>query len=115
MTDSPYPSEWDDAPPPHPLDPRLGTVIDAIRPTRAERALVADLVQKYVSRDHEFGATFQHFWLDRINDGRWHAVFMALLEQFAATAVGAQGEALSIARAEEDASHARTDVAKFGL
>ena len=54
MTDSPYPPDWDDTPPPDPMDPRLGHVLAPIHPTNAERALVADLAHMYVSRDHDF-------------------------------------------------------------
>jgi hypothetical protein len=41
-------------------------------------------------------------------------VFLALLEQFASTAVGAQGEQLSIARAQGDVVAARDDIIEFG-
>jgi len=119
MTDDPdgptsYPPEWDEIPPPNPLDPRLGSVLDSIRPTAAERALVADLAHQYVARDHDFGETFKHFWGDRSADQRWPMVFLALLEQYATTAVGAQGEDLSIARAEDDRNKARETIAEFG-
>ncbi|OBK56182.1 hypothetical protein A5656_19935 [Mycobacterium gordonae] len=114
MTDDSYPPEWDASPPPDPMDPRLGSVLDAIRPTSAERALVADLFAMYVARDPDFATTYQHFWLDRHADKRWHAVFLALLEQFASTAVGAQGEQLSIARAQGDVVAARDDIIEFG-
>lgn len=113
MTDSPYPPEWHQ-PPPDPMDPRLGSVLDTIRPTAPERALVADLVAMYVARDPDFAQTYQHFWADRHADKRWHAVFLALLEQFAITAVGAQGEQLSIARAQGDVQAARDDIIEFG-
>lgn len=79
MTDNnSYPPDWDMTPPPDPLDPRLGDVLDSIQPTNAERALVADLVHRYVSRDQSFAATFEHFWCDRYTDRRWHVVFLAL-------------------------------------
>ena len=114
MTDSPYPPDWDDTPPPDPMDPRLGHVLAPIHPTNAERALVADLAHMYVSRDHDFAETFKHFWGDRHADKRWPNVFLALLEQFATTALGAQGEALTIARAEGDLTAARDDIIEFG-
>lgn len=114
VTNSPYPPEWNDNPPPDPLDPRFGSILDSIRPTAAERALVADLVLMYVARDPDFAETFQYFWFDRHGDKRWHSVFLALLEQFATTAVGAQGEALTIDRAEGDVKAARDDVIEFG-
>ena len=41
-------------------------------------------------------------------------MFLALLEQFATTALGAQGEALTIARAEGDLTAARDDIIEFG-
>jgi hypothetical protein len=109
-----YPPDWDNSPPPDPMDPRLGSVLDPIRPTAAERALVADLVQMYVAREHDFAETFQYFWADRHADKRWHAVFLALLEQFATTAVGAQGEPLTIARCQGDVQAARDDIIEFG-
>ena len=114
MTDNPYPPEWDDTPPPDPLDPRLGSVLDPVRPTAAERALVADLAHQYVARDHDFAETFKYFWADRHADKRWPNVFLALFEQFAVTAVGAQGERLTIARAEGDLTAARDDIIEFG-
>lgn len=114
MTDHPYPPEWNETPEPDPMDPRLGSVLDPIRPTAAERALVADLAHQYVARDRDFGETFKYFWADRHADKRWPNVFLALLEQFAATAVGAQGEALSIARAEGDVQAARDGITEFG-
>lgn len=109
-----YPQDWNDPPPPDPLDPRLGTVLDSIRPTAAERALVAEIVHEYVSRSTQFGYTFKHFWTDRYRDNRWPNLFLAMLEQFATTATGAQGEALTIARAQGDRDAARDDVIEFG-
>jgi hypothetical protein len=41
-------------------------------------------------------------------------VFLALLEQLATTAVGAQGERLTIARAAGDLAAARDDIIEFG-
>ena len=114
MTDDSYPPEWDHIPPPNPLDPRFGSVLDGVRPTAAERALVADLIHQYVARDHDFGETFKHFWGDRHADQRWPMVFLAALEAYATTAIGAQGEALTIARAEGDRDAARETIAEFG-
>lgn len=111
MTDSPYPPEWDDH---EPDDPRDG-IPHSVRPTPAERALVADLVHRYVDPDdYSFPEAFQHFWRDRYTDKRWHSAFLALLEQFATTAVGAQGQALSVARAEGDKQAARDNIIEFG-
>lgn len=112
MTD--YPPDWDMTPPPDPLDPRLGSVLESIQPTTAERALVADLVHRYVSRDKSFGKTFEHFWRDRYTDRRWHVVFLALLEQFATMAVGTQGEDLAVGRLAEELEETRKSVTQFG-
>lgn len=114
MTDDSYPPEWAEVPPPNPLDPRLGTVLDPIRPTAAERALVADLVHQYVARDHDFGETYRYFWEDRKIDHRWPNVFLAALEAYATTAVGAQGEELATRRARDDRDKARETIAEFG-
>lgn len=114
IDDNSYPPEWNAAPPPDPMDPRFGTVLEPIRPTDAERALVADLIHQYVSRDYDFGETFKHFWGDRHADHRWPMVFLAALEAYATTAVGSQGEQLTIARAADDRDKARETIADFG-
>jgi hypothetical protein len=113
MTDDSYPEDWC-VQPPHPLDPRLGNVLDSIEPTPAERALVADMLHRYVSRDHSFGKTFELFWRDRYTDNRWHAAFLALLEQSANMAVGTQGEDLAVARLAEELAETQKSVAEFG-
>lgn len=112
--DDSYPPEWSEVPPPDPMDPRMGTVLEQIQPTAAESALVADLIHLYVSRDHDFGETFKHFWGDRHADHRWPMVFLAALEAYATTAVGAQGEQLTVARAADDRDKARETIAEFG-
>lgn len=114
MTDNPYPPEWDDTPPPDPLDPRFGNVLDPWRPTPAERALAADLVHGYVSRDLGFEHLFLVFCRDRYAEKSWPQLLVAILEQFAATAVGAQGETLTIARTASDLQAARGEILEFG-
>jgi hypothetical protein len=112
VTDDSYPPEWDDD---RDDDPRYSGVPHLRRPTTAERALVADLVRRYVnSADDSFAAAFEHFIGDRDSDQRRAQVFLALLDQFALTAVGAQGEQLSVARAEGDLAAARDDIIEFG-
>ncbi len=67
-----------------------------------------------MSRDHEFGGMFVVFAADRYEELNWPQAFMALLEQFTTTATGAQGEELTVARAEGDLAAARDDIIEFG-
>ena len=111
MTDEDsYPPEWGDHEPPDYYDPRLGTALDPWHPDAAQRARVAGLAHQYVSRDHTFYIGFLGFCSDNYNAKTWPQALLALLEQFAQTAIGAQGEQLAVARLAGDVEHAREDV-----
>lgn len=114
MTDDNYPSEWDDEPQPDRLDPRYGDALDPWQPTQAQRALAAELAAAYIARDTGFGRLFLTFCADRDRETSWMQLTLALLELHATTAVGAQGEKLSIARAEGDLDEARRTIIEFG-
>ena len=73
MTDNSYPPEWDHH---RDDDPRFSGVPHMRRPTTAERALVADLVRRYVnSADDSFPEAFEHFIGDQDSDQRWRKCF----------------------------------------
>ena len=103
-----YPCEWSNQPP-----PRLGEDLEPWEPTAAQRALVLDLLDRYVRRDPSFGPTFVRFGADRYRDKSWPQAMLAVLEHFAQTAIGAQAEALTIARLASDLRAARHDVIEF--
>ena len=113
MTDdsSSYPAEWDR--PPDESDPRLGRVLHEWQPNAAERALTAELVYLYVSRLHTFETMFLNFCGDHYRDKSWPQALLAVLELFAQTAIGSQGEQLAIARLESDVTAARDDITRF--
>lgn len=108
-----YPREWLNEPP-HPADPRLGDDLEPWEPSAAQRALVLDLLDRYVRRDPSFAVTFLRFGAQSYGDKTWPQMFLALLEYFAQTAIGAQAEALTIARVATDLRAARDDVIEFG-
>jgi hypothetical protein len=96
--------------PPHPYDPRLGEWLDPWRPTHAQRARAIELLHMYVSRSHEFNKAFVLFHGDMKSDDSGPQMLVALLEQFAVTAIGSQGEELTVARLEGDLKAARDEV-----
>lgn len=109
MTDDSYPKDWS-TDPPHPDDPRMGDWLDPWRPTHAQRARAIDLLRLYVSRSHDFNDAFLDFYRDTSHERSGPQMLVALLEHFAVTAVGAQGEELTIRRLEGDLQAARGDV-----
>lgn len=98
----------------NPFDPRLGDVLDDYQPNPALRARVGELFHLYAARDHE--ATYVLLDLsadvleDITDDHRAVArVLLALLEQATTTAIGAQGEPLTVSRLAGDVAAARAD------
>lgn len=114
MTDHPYPPDWDDIPPPDKHDPRYGDALDPWRPTQAQRALTAELAAAYIARDPGFFELFLTYGADRFADKAWPQAFLAILELYTSTAVGAQGEKLSIARAQGDTEAIRGTILESG-
>lgn len=115
MTDEPtdYPPAWDETEP-HPDDPRFGDGLEPWHPDNGQRAEALRLLSLYVKRDHRFNAEFLNFAADRYRHTDWPEAFLTILESFATTAVGAQGEELTIARAESDHEHALLDTIEYG-
>ncbi|BDE16851.1 MULTISPECIES: hypothetical protein [Mycobacterium] len=107
MTD--YPGDWSTEPP-HPDDPRFGDWLDPWRPTAAQRARAIELLRLYVSRSHDFNHAFVLFHRDIKSEDSGPQMLVALLEHFAVTAIGAQGEELTIARLAGDLAAARDDI-----
>ena len=95
-------------------DPRLGDALEPWEPSAAQRALTLDVLDRFVRRDPSCADTFLRFFADRYRDKSWPQVFLALCEHFAVTAIGAQAEALTIARVAADLRAARDDVIEFG-
>jgi hypothetical protein len=109
MTDQPYPLSC-----PHPYDPRLGDVLDDYQPTPAMRARVADLWRAYAAREPEAVYTLLDLSADVMEDltddhRAVIRVLLALLEQATETAIGAQGEPLTVRRLEALTAAARAD------
>ncbi|MBL3753113.1 hypothetical protein, partial [Mycobacteroides abscessus] len=65
-------------------------------------------------RDPTCGDTFLRFAADCYRDKTWPQMFLALCEHFTQTAIGAQAEALTVARVAADLRAARDDVIEFG-
>lgn len=115
MTDEqPYSPEWLND---HPrrADPRLSDVLDDYQPSAAIRARVADLWCRYAARDPEAVHTLLDLAADAMEDitddhRAFARVLLALLEQATVTAVGAQGEELTVRRLASQVAAHRADV-----
>jgi hypothetical protein len=102
-----YPDSWRAAP--HPFDPVLGGDLDEFRPTPRQRADVIELALAYSSREYQFGAEFLDYAADRYDNLDWPQAFLGLLALFESTAVGAQGERLTVGRLASALAAARDD------
>lgn len=109
MNDDDYPWEYLEGQV-HPMDPRLSDILEEREPTPIDRVLVAELAHLYVSRSPAFSAVFCTLSVTWYEQLRWPTVMLALLEQFAQTAIGAQGEERTVKRLAADFLAARDDV-----
>jgi hypothetical protein len=108
MTDQqPFPPDWVGNVDPN--DPRLGDGLDVWQPTAGLRARAVELLHYYVARSPQTQRVLIDVARDTSREGNWLPLLVALLEQFAVTAIGAQGEALTVRRLAGDVAAARAD------
>ncbi|KDF01932.1 hypothetical protein Y900_024135 [Mycolicibacterium aromaticivorans JS19b1 = JCM 16368] len=113
MNDDSYPAGWR-AERPAASDPRLGAILDDYQPSAALRARAADLWRSYAAREPEAAHTLLDLAADiteEIEDDHRAVVrvLLAMLEHATTTAVGAQGEPLTVRRLASDTAAARQD------
>lgn len=108
MTDQqPYPPEWLHADATD--DPRFGDGLALWQPSAGMRARAAELLQHYCARSPHTERVLIDVARDTSRDRDWLPLLVALCEQFAVTAVAAQGESLTVRRLAGDVAAARDD------
>lgn len=104
MTPDEFPEHWLGGLPDQPPDP-----LEPWRPTHRQRAATTALLLAYIAGETELAIDFTEFCSRAYTDQSWPQHLLALLERFKATAEGAQGHDLTVARAESAHQHALLD------